>query len=257
MGTDDSWVTMSNEKENCTNLYPLRNKVNTDQSNEKVMSDRENFLELQHSDDRPTMSGIRPTLEEGEGGMVREISQASSPVMPTTFPMTDMVNLISVALKLQSDAQAEQMRKERSALAEERNALAEERSALAEERKRERAEDRIREERREKLRNKLTYQTKIEKLPKVHDNDELDVFLDNQENSLRCMKIPEEYWTDALLLSMAGKYTEYATSLLVGDDTTYWDTKRRLLTAAGYTTAEAGNQLWKLTHRDVKDLTAA
>ena len=163
--------------------------------------------------------------------------------MPTTFPMTDMVNLISVALKLQSDAQAEQMRKERS--------------ALAEERKREWAEDRIREERREKLRNKLTYQTKIEKLPKVRDNDELDVFLDNQENSLQRMEIPEEYWTDALLLSMAGKYTEYATSLLVGDDTTYWDTKRRLLTAAGYTKAEAGNQLWKLTHRDVKDLTAA
>ena len=61
------------------------------------------------------------------------------------------------------------------------------------------------------------------------------------------MEIAEEYWTDALLLSMAGKYTEYATGLLVGDDTTYWDTKRRLLTAAGYTKAEAGNQLWKLT----------
>ena len=44
------------------------------------------------------MSGIGPALEEGEGGMVREISQASSPVTPTTFPMTDMVNLISVAL---------------------------------------------------------------------------------------------------------------------------------------------------------------
>ena len=88
------------------------------------------------------MSGIGPTLE-GEGGTVQEISQASSPVTPTTFPMTDMVNLISVALKLQSDAQAEQMRKERS--------------ALAEERKRERAEDRIREEQREKIRNKLTY----------------------------------------------------------------------------------------------------
>ena len=193
------------------------------------MSDQENFLEWQHGDDRPTISGIGPTLEEGEGGMVREISQASSPVTPTTFPMTDMVNLISVALKLQSDAQAEQMRKERS--------------ALAEERKRERAEDRIREERREKIRNKVTYQTKIEKLPKVQDSDELDVFLDNQENSLRRMEIPEEYGTDALLLSMAGKYTEYATGLLVGDDTTYWDTKRRLLTAAGYTQAEAGNQL--------------
>ena len=179
MGTDDSWFAMSNEKENRTNCYPLRNKVNTDQSNEKVMSDRENFLELQHGDDRPTMSGIGPTLEEGEGGMVREISQASSPVMPTTFPMTDMVNLISVALKLQSNAQAEQMRKERS--------------ALAEERKREWAEDRIREERREKLRNKLIYQIKIEKLPKVRDRDELDVFLDNQENSLRRMEIPEEY----------------------------------------------------------------
>ena len=47
--------------------------------------------------------------------------KASSPVTPTTFPMTDMVNLITVALKLQSDAQAEQMRKERNALAEERN----------------------------------------------------------------------------------------------------------------------------------------
>ena len=104
-----------------------------------------------------------------------------------------------------------------------------ERSTLAEERKQEWAEDRIREERREKIRNKLTYQTKIEKLPKVRDSDELDVFLDNQENSLRRMEIPEEYWTDALLLSMAGKYTEYATGLLVGDDTTYWDTKRRLL----------------------------
>ena len=45
---------MSNEKEKRTNRYPLRNKVNTDQSNEKVMSDRENFLELQHGDDRPT-----------------------------------------------------------------------------------------------------------------------------------------------------------------------------------------------------------
>ena len=43
MGTDDSWVAISNEKENCTNRYPLRNKVNTDQSNEKVMSDQENF----------------------------------------------------------------------------------------------------------------------------------------------------------------------------------------------------------------------
>ena len=111
MGTDDSWVAMSNEKKKRTNRYPLRNKVNTDQSNEKVMSDRENSLELQHGDDRPTMSGIGPTLEEGEGGMVRAISQASSPVMLATFPMTDMVNLISVALKLQSDAQAEQMRK--------------------------------------------------------------------------------------------------------------------------------------------------
>ena len=72
------------------------------------------------------------------------------------------------------------------------------------------------------------------------------------------MEIPEEYWTDALLLSMAGKYPEYATGLLVGDDIiTYWDIKRRLLTAAGHTRAEAGNQLWKLTQRDVKDLTAA
>ena len=71
MGTDDSWVAMCNEKENRTNRYPLRNKVNTDQSNEKVMSDQENFLELQHGDDRPTMSGIGPTLEDGEGGMVR------------------------------------------------------------------------------------------------------------------------------------------------------------------------------------------
>ena len=138
--------------ENYTNRYPLRNKVNTDQSNEKIMSDQENLLVLQHGDDRPTMSGIGPTLEEGEGGTVREISQASLPVMPTTFPMTDMVNLISVALKLQSDAQAEQMRKERN--------------PLAEERKREWAEDRIREERREKIRNKLTYHTKIEKLLK-------------------------------------------------------------------------------------------
>ena len=85
MGTDDSWVAMSNEKENRTNRYPLRNKVNTDQSNEKVMSDRENFLELQHSDDLLTMSGIRPTLEEGEGGMVRQFSQASSPVTHTHF----------------------------------------------------------------------------------------------------------------------------------------------------------------------------
>ena len=41
MGTDDSWVAMSNEKENRTNRYPLRNKINTDQSNEKVMSDQE------------------------------------------------------------------------------------------------------------------------------------------------------------------------------------------------------------------------
>ena len=49
--------------------------------------------------------------------------------------MTDMVNLISVALKLQSDAQAEQMRKVRS--------------ELAEERKWERAEDRIRRENKE------------------------------------------------------------------------------------------------------------
>ena len=44
------------------------------------------------------------------------------------------------------------------------------------------------------------------------------------------MEIPEEYWTDALLSSMAGKYTKYATCLPVGDDITYWDTKRRLLT---------------------------
>ena len=51
MGTDDSCVAMSNENENRTNRYPLRNKFNTDQSNEKVMSDRENFLELQHGDD--------------------------------------------------------------------------------------------------------------------------------------------------------------------------------------------------------------
>ena len=43
------------------------------------------------------------------------------------------------------------------------------------------------------------------------------------------MEMPEEYWTDALLFSMAGKYTEYATGLLVGDDTTYRVTKRRLL----------------------------
>ena len=48
MGTDNSWVTMSNEKENRTNRYPLRNKVNTDQSNVNVMNDQENFLELQH-----------------------------------------------------------------------------------------------------------------------------------------------------------------------------------------------------------------
>ena len=41
MGTDNSWVAMSNEKENRTNRYPLRNKVNADQSNEKVMSDQE------------------------------------------------------------------------------------------------------------------------------------------------------------------------------------------------------------------------
>ena len=66
MGTDDSWVAMSNEKKNCTNRYPLRNKVNTDQSNEKVMGDQENILELQHGDDRPTMSGIGPILEESE-----------------------------------------------------------------------------------------------------------------------------------------------------------------------------------------------
>ena len=70
MGTDDSWVAMSNEKENCTNRYPLKNKFNIDQSNEKVMSDREHFLELLHGDVRLTMSGIGPTLEEGEGGMV-------------------------------------------------------------------------------------------------------------------------------------------------------------------------------------------
>ena len=63
-----------------------------------------------------------------------------------------------------------------------------ERSALAEERKRERAEDRIREEQREAIRNKLTYQTKIEKLPKVCDSNEFDVFLDKQENSLRCTR---------------------------------------------------------------------
>ena len=30
-----------------------------------------------------------------------------------------------------------------------------------------------------------------------------------------------------------------------------------MLTAADYTQAEAGNQLWKLAQRDVKDLTAA
>ena len=45
---------------------------------------------------------------------------ASSLATPATFPMTDMVNhLISAGLKLESDAQAEQMRKERSELAEE------------------------------------------------------------------------------------------------------------------------------------------
>ena len=66
------------------------------------------------------MSGIGPNLEDGEGEMVRKISQASSLATPTTFPMTDMVNLIPAALKLQSDAQAEQMRKKRSELAQER-----------------------------------------------------------------------------------------------------------------------------------------
>ncbi len=118
----------------------------------------------------------------------------------------------------------------------------------------ERSEDK---ERMARLEQKRDSEKLIDKIPPMFESSDVELYLQSLENELIQANIPRGRWKSLLTPRLTPTLKEQIGDLQGNLESTYEDIKARLLDRAGLTPLQAGQQLFNMRPRDVKDMSSS